>query len=72
MNGANGRADPSAGSPTNAEYPPIDAGLGNTPRVQQYGSERIKALVAELEVPFDPSVIVWRVTNTAKGEKRGK
>src|SRR5882724_5599855 len=72
MSGANGRANPSAGSPANAEYPPIDAGLGNTPREQQFGSERIKTLVAELEVPFDPLVIAWRVTNTAKREMRGQ
>jgi len=50
----------------------MDAGLANTPREQQFGSDRIKELVAELEVPFDPSVIVWRVTNTAKGEMRGQ
>ena len=31
-------------------------------------AERIKKLVAALEVPFDPSQIEWRVTNTTKGQ----
>ncbi|HWZ42414.1 MAG TPA: hypothetical protein VNW97_03015 [Candidatus Saccharimonadales bacterium] len=33
----------------------------------QFTLEQIKELVAELEVPFDPLVIEWRVTNTTKG-----
>jgi len=28
--------------------------------------EKVKELVAALEVPFDPSVVEWRVTNTTK------
>jgi hypothetical protein len=35
----------------------------------QFSSEEIKHFVAELEVPFDPAVIEWRVTNTTKSEK---
>ena len=35
-------------------------------------SDRTIALVAELEVPFDSSVIEWRVTNTSKDKKRGQ
>ena len=34
----------------------------------QFAPEKIKELVALLEVPFDPSVIEWRVTNTTKNE----
>src|SRR5215469_1686361 len=30
----------------------------------QFSLDRIKELIAELEVPFDPSLIEWRVTNT--------
>ncbi len=30
--------------------------------------ERVQELVAELEVPFDPAVIEWRVTNTTKDQ----
>lgn len=33
----------------------------------QLTPQKIKELVAELEVPFDPSVIEWRITNTTKG-----
>jgi hypothetical protein len=32
----------------------------------QFSAERIKELVAALEVPFDPSQIEWRVMNTTK------
>lgn len=31
--------------------------------------ERVKALVAALEVPFDPSQIAWRVMNTTKNQQ---
>jgi hypothetical protein len=37
-----------------------------------FSDERIRELILELEVPFDPSVIEWRVTNTAKGQARGQ
>ena len=36
------------------------------------GSDDIAAFVTELEVPFDPAVIEWRVTNTAQNKKRGQ
>lgn len=38
----------------------------------QLGTERIAHIITELEVPFNPSVIDWRVTNTAKDKKRGQ
>jgi hypothetical protein len=38
----------------------------------QFSSERLKALIAELEVPFDPSQIDWRVTNTNRDKSRGQ
>ena len=39
----------------------------------QCAPERIKDLVAQLEIPFDPMVIEWRVTNTTKnGKPRGQ
>jgi hypothetical protein len=34
--------------------------------VPQFPAERVKELVAALEVPFDPSQIEWRVMNTTK------
>src|SRR5437660_7750267 len=36
----------------------------------QIAPEKIKELVAELEVPFDPAAIEWRVTSTTKAGAR--
>jgi len=36
------------------------------------GADRIAQIIADLAVPFDPSVIEWRVTNTAKDKARGQ
>jgi hypothetical protein len=39
----------------------------------QFSTDQMKELIAELEVPFDPAVIEWRVTNTTKsGKLRGQ
>jgi len=39
----------------------------------RFSDDRIKQIVDALEVPFDPSVIEWRVTNTSKnGKPRGQ
>ena len=35
----------------------------------QVPAERVKELVAALEVPFDPSQIEWRVMNTTKNQQ---
>src|ERR1700688_1054860 len=40
-----------------------------TPGVFQVPAERVKELVAALEVPFDSSQIEWRVMNTTKGQQ---
>src|SRR5436309_4382370 len=37
-----------------------------------FSAEKIREIVAELEVPFDSSVIEWRVTNTAHDKARGQ
>ncbi len=37
--------------------------------VFQFPTERVKELVAALEVPFNPSQIEWRVMNTTKGQQ---
>jgi len=37
--------------------------------VLQVPAERVKELVAALEVPFDQSQIAWRVTNSTKGQQ---
>jgi len=34
--------------------------------------DRIRRIIDDLEVPFDPHVIEWRVTNTAKDKRRGQ
>jgi hypothetical protein len=36
------------------------------------GAERVAQIIADLEVPFNPSVIEWRVTNTAQDKARGQ
>ena len=38
----------------------------------RFPAERVKELVAILEVPFDPSRIEWRVTNTNPNKTRGQ
>jgi len=35
----------------------------------QFSLDQIKELIGELEIPFDPALIAWRVTNTAKSGK---
>jgi len=39
------------------------------PGVFQFRTERVKELVAALEVPFNPSQIEWRVMNTTKNQQ---
>jgi hypothetical protein len=39
------------------------------PGVLQAPAERVRELVAALEVPFDQSQIDWRVMNTTKGQQ---
>jgi hypothetical protein len=34
--------------------------------------EEIKRLIQELEIPFEPSIIAWRVTNTSQDKTRGQ
>jgi hypothetical protein len=45
----------------------------NIPTALTLTASKIKELIADLEVPFHPSVIEWRVTNTSKsGPPRGQ
>ncbi len=39
------------------------------PATAQFTAERVKEAVAALEVPFPPSLIEWRVTNTTKNQQ---
>lgn len=68
MSGVNGHAKGSATSHTDlpSEPAPGVVMLG-APVSTQFSPQKINELVAELEVPFDPSVIEWRITNTTKG-----
>ena len=63
MSPANGHAQKDRASESGAP-PAMPA-----PGLLQVPVERVKELVAALEVPFDPSQIEWRVTNTTKGQQ---
>jgi hypothetical protein len=65
MNGPNGHAHESDASPSAA--PPAALAM---PAVPQCSAEKVKELVAALEVPFDPSQIEWRVMNTTKNQQQ--
>jgi hypothetical protein len=61
-----------------SESPPHVNGEDNAPASPHLGSasrptgDQVKQIINDLEVPFDPSVIAWRVTNTAKDKRRGQ
>jgi hypothetical protein len=65
MSGPNGHAQKDHG-PASGPPPAMLA-----PGFLQLPAERIKELVAALEVPFDQSQIDWRVTNTTKRAEAG-
>ena len=74
MSPANGHANDSANIPTTAvqQFAPL-ASDTNIPTDLTLTGTKIKELIAGLEVPFHPSVIDWRVTNTSKdGSPRGQ
>lgn len=70
MSPPNGHANGSFGSSDQHSTPPILSLNANS--VTQYTPEQIKEFVALLEVPFDPAVIEWRVTNTSKGNGQSR
>lgn len=67
--GANGRAD---AHPNGTDGRALEIASIETQNAQRFGAQQVKELVAELEIPFEPSVIEWRVTNTAQGQSRGQ
>jgi hypothetical protein len=75
MTAPNGRANGSAiDNASELVVPTIvpTAGMSSSTG-PQFTADQIKELIAELEVPFDPAVIEWRVTNTTKsGKLRGQ
>jgi hypothetical protein len=70
MNAANGHANGLEHGQAEAVVAP--AALLHASAPSQFSPEKIKVLVAELEVPFVPSVIEWRVTNATKDKTRGQ
>jgi len=68
MTPTNGHAnDPANGSTHAVQRFAPPAGDTNIPTTLIPNAAKIKELIASLEVPFHPSVIEWRVTNTSKG-----
>src|SRR5215469_10070828 len=75
MTAANGRANGSAlGNPRELVGPMVTPPIAmSSSTAPQFSLDQIKQSIAELEVPFDPSLIEWRVTNTTKsGKFRGQ
>jgi hypothetical protein len=68
MSPTNGHANDPANNPTHAvqQFAPPPSGT-SIPTPLTPTAAKIKELIANLEVPFHPSVIEWRVTNTSKG-----
>jgi hypothetical protein len=68
MSPTNGHANDPANGSTNAvqQFAP-PANDTNIPFALTPTAAKIRELIASLEVPFHPSVIEWRVTNTSKG-----
>jgi hypothetical protein len=68
MSPTNGHAnDPANGSVTAVQQFAPAASDTNIPTALTPNAAKIRELIASLEVPFHPSVIEWRVTNTSKG-----
>lgn len=68
MTAINGHANGSAAShPDDPSEPSSAIAMLGVPTGAPLTPQKIKELVDELEVPFDPCVIEWRVTNTTKG-----
>ncbi len=74
MTPTNGHAnDPANGSTTAVQQFAPPAADTNIPTTLIPNAAKIKELISSLEVPFPPSVIEWRVTNTSKsGSPRGQ
>lgn len=72
MNPPNGKTNGSAISEVNGQSSVPAVALAAVSSPLQYTPEQVREFVALLEVPFDSSVIDWRVTNTTKdGSLRG-
>jgi hypothetical protein len=74
MSPPNGRANSSGSSHLDTTQPALPVALLGTGTPPQFTPEQINEFVGLLEVPFDASVVEWRVTNTSKrgGTLRGQ
>jgi Rad52/22 family double-strand break repair protein len=63
MSGPNGHMHENSTS-----IPVASPAITGTTTVGQFSANRVKELVAALEVPFHRSLIEWRVTNTTKNQ----
>jgi hypothetical protein len=73
MTGPNGHADSNAAVFANgAEVGPAPACIRTWDGSNRLTHDEIKRYTDELEVPFDPRVIEWRVTNTSQEKSRGQ
>ena len=67
MSPTNGQADAAAHVPAAAVLQAHPTSRVSAPTATQLTAIEMKDLIANLEVPFHPSVVEWRVTNTSKG-----
>lgn len=70
MNSPDGRTNGAVAGQDHTHEPTSIALVGSL-QGTPLAPEQIKQFVALLEVPFDPIVIEWRVTNTSKGKMNG-
>ncbi len=71
MSPPNGGANGSVGSEVHADKSAPSAVLHGASTPTHFTPEQVKQFVALLQVPFDPSVILWRVTNISRGRGNG-
>lgn len=71
MSPPNGQANGSMGDKDHPDKLASPAMFQGASTPAHIGPEQVKQFVALLEVPFDPWVIEWRVTNTSKGKTNG-
>ena len=76
MSPPNGHANgstPSGAANDPAQTLPVQLPRTESPNNARFSAQEVRDLCADLEVPFDPKVINWRVTNTSRnGKLRGQ
>jgi len=72
MSPANGHAKGAAVNQPSETTGPLAAEVLDLPATSPPPSQKLRELFKELVVPFDSSVIEWRVTNTTKDKTRGQ